>query len=145
MQQKQTWMRGSNILMKTIIWPCQLWVILWDFFSNCLQQPLEKKKKSCISKRFIRWAGILKEDLRTVECTLLAKEVSYTEPETCPCTHPLPPCHSISFLLRAVCVCKTGYSARPSSNPWQATWFDEVQWQSVYPELSEYNVLVGKN
>lgn len=138
-----TFPRGSNILLKTVIWPCQLWVVLLDFFTNCLQQPL--KRKSCISKRCIRWAGILKEDLRTVECPLLAKEASFMEPETCPCTHPLPPCPSLSFLLRAIRVCKTGYLARPSSNPWQSAWFDGVQWQSVYPQLSEYNVLVGKN
>lgn len=112
-------------------------------FFHCLQQLL--KRKSCISKRCIRWAGILKEDLRTVECTLLAKEASFMEPETCPSTHPLPPCPSLSFLLRAIHVCKTGYSARPSSNPWESAWFDEVQWQSVYPQLSEYNVLLGKN
>lgn len=28
-----TFPRDSNILLKTIIWPCQLWVILLDFFT----------------------------------------------------------------------------------------------------------------
>lgn len=147
MQQKQTWTNiskrlkyfneNNHLTLSTLS-------NLSRFFSLTVSSSLWKKK-GCISKGCIRWAGILKEDLRRVECTLLAKEDSYTEPETCPCTQLLPPCPSLSFLLRAICVCKTGYSARPSSNPWQSAWFDEVQWQSVYPQLSEYNVLVGKN
>lgn len=101
-------------------------------FFQCLQQLLKQK---LLFKRCMRWAGILKERLRTGECTQAAKKVSFRDVAMYP-THSLPHCPCLSFLLRAICVCKTGYSARPSSNPLQSPWFDEVQWQSAYPQLS---------
>lgn len=111
-------------------------------FFQCLQQLLKQK---LLSKRCMRWAAILKDGLRTVECASSAKKVSFKDAETYSSTHSLPHCLCLAFLLSAICVCKTGYSARPSRNPLQSAWFDEIQWQSVYPLLGECYVLMGKN